>query len=94
MHPKHAEFIAHPPYVKFDTLFRVIDALEPKKRDEGMMYTFMQFVKLEVTQDSDPHTPIGDQMTDYTNYNRFKAECRKLPANLGQDFVYLFRFLK
>ena len=87
MNPIHLDYIKRPPHNSFDELFCLTDSLDPKKRDEAMLYTFMQFVKLEITPDAGPHDRIGDTLTDYMNYNRFKKECRKLPQNLSEEFI-------
>src|SRR5262245_53105718 len=87
MNPIHLDYIKRPPHNTFRQLFSVIDRLDSKKRDEAMMYTFMQFVKPERTPDAGPHDRIGDTLTDYTNYNRFKAECGRLPINLSESFL-------
>jgi len=87
MNPLHLDYIKHSPHNNYRQLFSIIDGLDPKKRDEAMLYTLMQFVMMERTPDAGPHDKIGDTLTDYTNYNRFKSECGRLPATLSQAFV-------
>lgn len=87
MNPIHLAYVRHLPHNKFRELFRIIDGLDPEKRDAAMLYTYMQFVKLEIAPDAGPHDTIGDSLTNYTNYGRFKAECQKLPPNLAESFV-------
>lgn len=87
MNPIHMEFIKNPPFCNYDQLFQVMDNLDSKKRDSASMLAFMAFVKLETDPDASEDTPFRDSLTDYTNYARFKSECRKLPASLSQQFV-------
>jgi hypothetical protein len=87
MNPIHHEYLKCIPFSGLNHLFEITDNLDPKKRDEAMMYTFMQFVTLERSPDAGPHDRFGDTLTDYTNYNRFKTECRKRPANLSESFL-------
>jgi hypothetical protein len=46
MHPIHQKYIKKHPFNGFAELFQLIDRLDPKKRDEAMLDTFCQFVKM------------------------------------------------
>src|SRR5438309_5487460 len=87
MNPIHEQYLKCIPFNNLNQLFEITDNLDPKRRDEAMMYTFMQFVTQERSPDAGPHDRFSDTLTDYTNYNRCKAECRRLPANLSESFV-------
>jgi hypothetical protein len=80
MNPIHVEYLTSILALKIATLLEITDRLDPKKRDEAMMYAFMQFAQIEIEPDADEDERLGDVMTDYANYSRFKAECQKLPG--------------
>src|SRR4051794_37277112 len=84
MHRIHLEYAKAGSHNTLSQLFEVIDRLDPKKRDAAMMVAFMQFVNLEQDRNAGPHDRIGDTMTDFANYNRFKEECGKLPKSLSE----------
>jgi hypothetical protein len=92
MHPAHLDYVKRHPFNDFAELFLVIDRLDPKKRDEAMLDTFCQFVKMR-KRPLIPHArdlePWGGLWDDYANYKRFKEECSTLPPNLNESFMVL-----
>jgi hypothetical protein len=89
MHPIHLKYVQKHPFNDFAELFRLIDGLDPRKRDEAMLDTFCQFVKmrregLAVDKARDPSGGIWD---DFVNYKRFKEESLALPPNLNENFM-------
>jgi hypothetical protein len=92
MHPLHFEYIKRHPFNDFAELFRLIDGLDPKKRDEAMMDTFCQFVKMRregLAALRAARDPWGGIWDDYVNYRRFKEECLALPPNLNENFMVM-----
>ena len=90
MHPLHLEYIKRHPFNDFAELFRLIDRLDPKKRDEAMMDTFCQFVKMRregLAALGAPRDPWGGIWDDFVNYKRFKQRCLALPPNLNENFM-------
>lgn len=92
MHPLHLKYIQKHPFNDFAELFRLIDGLDPKKRDEAMMDTFCQFVKMRregLAALREPRDPWGGIWDDWVNYARFKEECLALPPNLNENFMVM-----
>ena len=92
MHPAHLDFVKRHPFNDFAELFLVIDKLDPKKRDEAMLDTFCQFVKMRkrpLIPQAGALEPWGGLWDDYANYKRFKEECSNLPPNLNENFMVL-----
>jgi hypothetical protein len=87
MNPIHQEYLKCIPFNNLNQLFEITDNLDPRKRDDAMMCTFMQFVKLKKSPDAGPHDRLGDTLTDFTNYNRCKTECGRLPKNVSESFL-------
>ena len=90
MHPLHQKYVKKHPFNDFTELFRLIDGLDPKKRDEAMMDTFCQFVKMrqkDVPIHNKSRDPSGGMWDDFVNYKRFKEECLALPPNLNENFM-------
>ena len=91
MHPLHLKYVKKHPSNDFAELFQLIDSLDHKKRDEAMLDTFCQFVKMRregfaVHKSCDPS---GGMWDDFVNYKRFKEECLALPPNLNEAFMVL-----
>lgn len=92
MHPLHFEYIKRHPFNDFAELFLLIDGLDPKKRDEAMMDTFCQFVKMRregLAALRAPREPWGGIWDDFVNYKRFKEQCLALPTNLNENFMVM-----
>jgi hypothetical protein len=90
MHPVHLDYVKRHPFNDFAELFRVIDRLDPKKRDAAMMDTFCQFVKMRkegLPLHRGHDEPWGGLWDDFANYKRFKEECLRLPPNLNEAFM-------
>jgi hypothetical protein len=90
MHPSHLKYIKKHPFNDFAELFGLIDSLDPKKRDEAMLDTFCQFVKMrrkDFALPKEPRDPWGGIWDDFVNYKRFKEECLALPPNLNEAFM-------
>ena len=90
MHPLHLKYIQKHPFNDFAELFRLIDGLDPKKRDEAMLDAFCQFVKMRqegLAALREPRDPWGGFWDDYVNYRRFKEACLALPPNLNENFM-------
>lgn len=90
MHPIHLEYIKRHPFNDFAELFRLIDGLDPKERDEAMLDTFCQFVKMRregLAALREPRDPWGGIWDDFVNYKRFKEHCLALPPNLNEAFM-------
>jgi hypothetical protein len=90
MHPLHLKYVKKHPFNDFAELFQLIDGLEPKKRDEAMMDTFCQFVKMrqkDVPIHNKSRDPSGGMWDDFVNYKRFKEQCLALPPNLNENFM-------
>jgi hypothetical protein len=90
MHPVHLEYVQRHPFNDFAELFRIIDGLDPKKRDAAMLDTFCQFVKMRnevLPLQPGDREPWGGLWDDYANYKRFKEECSGLPPNLNEAFM-------
>ena len=90
MHPLHLKYVQKHPFNDFAELFRLIDGLDPKKRDEAMLDAFCQFVKMRqegLAALREPRDPWGGFWDDYVNYRRFKEACLALPPNLNENFM-------
>jgi hypothetical protein len=90
MHPIHLKYVKKHPFNDFAELFQVIDSLDPKRRDESMLDTFCQFVKMRregFAVHKESRDPWGGIWDDFVNYKRFKEECLALPPNLNEAFM-------
>ncbi len=90
MHPVHLDYVKRHPFNDFAELFRLIDRLDPKKRDAAMLDTFCQFVKMQkevLTARPGDREPWAGLWDDYANYRRFKEACLDLPPNLNEAFM-------
>lgn len=89
MHPYHVRLATTIVQHRLGDLFGVIDALDPKLRDETMMMTFMHVVG--IAQTPGPYPPdavLGDLIANCVNYPAFKETCYKLAeAGVSQQFL-------
>lgn len=100
--PHHQDWEDGSPRLGLDDLFDVLDASDPRLRDQAMMLAFITVVNPQtVTGQASVHDRFGD-LHEPVNYRIFKDRCRALASTQSENIIvhgivqealdYLFRY--
>lgn len=86
LHPAHLHYLQKTPHNTLDYLFRVLDRVDQRMRNDVMSVTFMAFVHPATRKPANRDETLRDIIIQPHGYAAFKDKCHEL-AHLISDFA-------
>lgn len=87
MHPAHLWYIRDPPLNNFDYLFKLVEKLEDKKRDQIFALTYNAIISPRFRKPKNRKEKVKDLMLDDVNYDIFKKKVLSLDELIIEQFL-------
>ncbi len=87
LHPLHLEYIRKTPLNTLDYFLKVLDGIEPGKRDRWFYGCFICVIKPRAKEPTSGDQVMGELLLDTVSYHEFKKACNGLSDEVEEHFL-------